>query len=120
MILAIHVNRDSYGSDPWVVSVLPPALLTSLRDQPAYSVVVMTLTNGVLDSQEFRLMVGPEGDGYAWTLLSGRMATSAAHNGMFHGSHDSEEEAVASAVQRAVQIATGQSSPEHQPGAGFA
>lgn len=119
MILAINVNRDSYGSDPWVVSVLPPAVLASFRDQPAYSVVVMTLTDGVLDSQEFRVIVGPEGDGYAWTLLSGRMATLAAHNGMFHGSADSEEESVSSAVQRAVQIATGRIAPEHQPGGGF-
>jgi hypothetical protein len=120
VILAINVNRDSYGNDPWVVSVLPPALLTELRGQPAYSVVVMTLTDGVLDSQEFRIIIGPNDDGYQWTLLSGRMATADANNGVFHGTADTEDDSVSCGVLRAIQLATADPASGPQPTGGFA
>jgi hypothetical protein len=120
VILAINVNRDSYGSDPWVVSVLPPALLTELRGQPAYSVVVMTLTDGVLDSQEFRIIISSGDEGFAWTLLSGRMATTDANNGIFHGTADTEDESVSAGVLRAVQLATVPPGPLPTPTGGFA
>ena len=120
MILTISVNRDSYGSDPWVVSVLPPSLLTDLHGQLAYSVVVMTLTDGMLDSQEFRIIIGPNDDGYQWTLLSGRMATTDANNGIFQGVAGTEDESVTAGVLQSVQLATAPPSPSPTPPAGFA
>jgi hypothetical protein len=120
MILTISVNRDSYGNDPWVVSVLPPALLSELHGQPAYSVVVMTLTDGMLDSQEFRIIITSGDDGYAWTLLSGRMATADSNNGIFKGIAGSEDESVSASVLQAVRLATVPPSQPPVPPGGFA
>jgi len=120
MILTISVNRDSYGNDPWVVSVLPPALLSELHGQPAYTVVVMTLTDGMLDSQEFRIIITSGDDGYAWTLLSGRMATADSNNGIFQGTAETEDDSVSAGVLRAVQLATSQPSLPPTPPGGFA
>lgn len=120
MILTISVNRDSAGSDPWVTAVVPPGMLYDLRDRPAYSVVIMTLTDGVLDSQEFRVILSPEDGQVEWTLLSGRLATSDLHGGMVRGQSSCEDLAVLDAVQHAVRLVTVESIPGSPPGDGFA
>ena len=106
MILTISVNRDSHGMDPWMVAVLPPAMLTGLRDRPTYSVAIMTLTDGVLDSQEFRIIVDGCDSSFDWMLLSGRLATADFNNGVYRGVEHSEDLAVSAGVQLAVQLAT--------------
>ena len=120
MILTISVNRDSAGTDPWVTAVLPPAILSSLRDQPAYSVVIMTLTDGMLDSQEYRIIVSPDDDRCAWTLICGRFATTEGNGGIVRGEADSEDEAVLAGVEHATRLAMAEAAPATQAGDGFA
>jgi hypothetical protein len=112
MILAINVNRDGRSGDPWVTSVLPPEILATVRDRPSYAVVVMTLTGGMLDSQEFRIIIIDDcDDGYGWMLVSGRMAIPDWNTGVFRGVEHTEDAAVSAGVQRAVELSTRVSEP---------